>query len=43
MGRVPPSYPLQRNFGNFEEMSQIAVNMAIGSLKIHKDSQMAVA
>ena len=41
--RVPPADPFPRDFGNFEERSQTAVNMAIGSMTLHEDSQMAVA
>ena len=42
-GRVHPGDPLPRDFGNFEERSQFAVNIAIGSMTLHDNSQMAVA
>ena len=42
-GQGAPGDPLPRDFGNFEERSQTAVNMAIGSMMLHEDSQMAVA
>ena len=42
-GRVPPGESLSLDFGDFEERSQTAVNMAIGYMTLHEDSQMAVA
>ena len=40
---MPPCDSLLREFGNFEERCQNAVNIAIGSMTLHEDSQMAVA
>ena len=41
--RVSPGDALPWDFSNFEERSLTAVNMSIGSMTIHEDSQMAVA
>ena len=41
--KMPPVDKLPRDFGNFEKISQTAVNMSIGSMTLHEDSQMAVA
>ena len=42
-GNVPPSDPIVRDFGDFELPCQVAVNMAIGSTRVHDEAKLVVA
>ena len=42
-GKVPPGDPIVRNFGDFELLCQVAVNMAIGSTRVHDEAKLVVA
>ena len=40
---VQPGDPIVRDFGDFELRCQVAVNMAIGSTKVHDEATLVVA
>ena len=42
-GNVPSGDPIERNFGDFELRCPVAVNMTIGSTRVHDEAKLVVA
>ena len=42
-GNVPPGDTIVQDFGDFELQCQVAVNMAIGSTRVHDEAKLLVA